>query len=243
MALTLEELGLGGLGSLGGPGWYGTHAPVRSFREGVSRLGGGGLAKTKMRMIWSQRRPAGFWASRRGQGWKRVSPGNMTPAMLRALLREIQKYEDVRGTDPDWRVTPPGSHRRRPKPRPRPAPRPRPRPRTGPVTSLLPAAVLQKGLTARRGGRRRPPITRAPTYRAPIYARGAPRSAGPIGYEDVPYKPVIRPLVSAGAFPPQRPVTGGGVTYGQPRQATHGMPPRMATGAYTQPVSYMSMPR
>jgi hypothetical protein len=107
-----------------------------------------------------------------------------------------------------------------------------------------PVTDLQKGLTARRGGRVKRPITRAPTYRAPIYARGAPRSAGPIGYEDVPYKPVIRPLISAGAFPPPRPVTGGGVTYGQPRQATHGIPLRMATGGWAAPrASYTSMPQ
>jgi hypothetical protein len=118
------------LGALGEPGWYGTHASPRTFREGVRMLGGGGTATVKMEMIWSHRRPGGFWASRRGKGWARVSPGNMTPAMLRALLVDIQAYEDQRGIESAWRMTPPSRHRRQPRPRPKASPRPRPRPRT-----------------------------------------------------------------------------------------------------------------
>ena len=125
------------LSGLGGPGWYGTHAPARSFHEGARLLG-----RTRMSLVWSHRRPAGFWASARGQGWKRVSPGNLTPAMLRALLNEIRRYEDQANVEDRWRMTSPG--RARPRPAPRLAPKPRPTPEPKAPKTLVSVAAARR---------------------------------------------------------------------------------------------------
>lgn len=134
--------GLSGLGAA--PGWFGgkIRPPARSFSAGVSMLGGGAKARTNMQEIWAHRRPSGFWAGPRGKAWKGVSPGNMTPAMLRALLGEIQKYED-RFVSSRFRVTP-GRSRPRPRPKTAPPPRPKTTPAPWPPTTLVAAAQASR---------------------------------------------------------------------------------------------------
>ncbi len=99
MTLTVSELG-----SLGSRGWYGTHAPPSTFHKGVAFLGGGAAARIRMQLIWAQERPAGFWASTRGRAWKKVT-GNLTWPVFRALLAEIQAYEDRVGIPASHRMT------------------------------------------------------------------------------------------------------------------------------------------
>jgi hypothetical protein len=146
--------GLGGLGQFYDrdvSGWFAgrIRPPARSFHHGAAQLGGGGKAKFKMKLIWAHRWPSGFWRSRRGRAWKRVSPGNVTPVMIDHLLQEIR----------EWRrrvMSPPAPPRVRP---PTPAPRPRPRLRPRPVpTSKPPATTLVSSVSvAPRPRAPRPP--------------------------------------------------------------------------------------
>ena len=169
-----EQRGLSGLGAA--PGWFGgkIQPPARSFRAGLNMLGGGSRARTYMNEIWAHRRPAGFWGGARGEAWKRVSPGNMTPAMLRELLKEIQQYED-RSVSDRFRVTPPGSHKRRPRTRPTPAPTPPPRPTPAPD---LPAPTLVATAWANRSVTRAAPQPYARQARSGVPTGGTPWSSG-----------------------------------------------------------------
>jgi hypothetical protein len=201
-----------GLGGLGEPGWIRSGAPAESFWAGMKLLGGGASGRIRMQWVWEHRRPYGFWHGAAGAGWKRIAPGNMTPAMIPELLADIQAYEDRVQLAPGHRVT-----------RPRPGQR-SPRFRRAPSRPAPAAAAMSAYHRALARWRARA----AQGHRDPLPQPPAPRKLEP---RHSPATVTIRPSVPRQAT--SRPLSRPAASPLYASQARHGIP---TSGRYVAPM-------